>query len=223
LADQFLNLNGARIVAGTIMIPLYGLWAGDVSLAGDQAMPDRVTLTLGNLTMKGAVYRQATFAGTRYVRLVGGMGGWHKTLPRKTYVQLGGLQLSTVLRDAAAEVAEQLNIPSGVDRVIGQRWVREELPGARILRQVYGMNWHVDVAGVTQLAPWPAKTITSPFQVTKQDGGRGIIEVATEDYASWMPGVSFTSTTLTGTYKAGSVSLKFEASGTARLEVMTYG
>lgn len=219
MTEFFANINGQRVVSGSITIPLYGLWTGDLALAGDAPIADRITFTFGNLVLAGAVYRQAAFAGTRSLRLVAGAGGWRKEVKRLPYSQLGGLSISTVLKDAAAEVGERVNVVT--DSALRQRFIREAGPASRVLRQLVGLNWHIDAGGVTQIQAWPTARITSPFQVTKQDGGRGIIEVATEDYASWMPGRAFSSPNLAGQYKVGGAMFKFEESGKARLEVLS--
>jgi hypothetical protein len=218
MADLFASLSGARIVSGSIAVPLYGLWAGDVSLATEETLPDNVSFVLGNLTMHGHVYRQSLFGGQRNCRLVGGFGGWRKTVDAKQYGLSGGVQLSMVLKDAAAEVGEKVNVPA--DRSIGQSWVRENKPASRLLH-LLAPDWYVDNAGVTQIAPWPTINVTTAFTVVAQDGAPGRVMIATEDYASWMPNCTFTAPTLDGTFTNGGVLYRFDSEGIARLEVLT--
>lgn len=215
----FAALSGVRVVAGSIVVPTYGLWAGDVSLATADPVPDDVALSLGNLTLRGHVYRQSLFCGERKCRLVAGAGGWRKTIGWRQYSLAGGVNLSLVLGDAARECGERVNVQN--DYVIGTGWVREKAAASRQLRLLAGSDWYVDPSGVTQIAAWPTKTITSAFTVIDQDGAEGRVTIATEDYASWMPGCTFRAPTLAGPFTSGGTMFKFDGDGEFRLEVLT--
>ncbi len=218
MTEQFASLGGVRIVSGTITIPLYGMWSGDVSLATGDVVPDDADLVLGNLTLRGHVYRQALFAGGRTCRLVAGHGGWRTVVPAKQYSLASGVALSLVLRDAAMEVGESVNVPN--DQTIGVAYVREQAQASRVLRQLAGANWYVDPAGVTQIKAWPTAQVTTTFTPIDQRGAAGVIVIATEDYAAWMPGKTFAAPTLDTTYAVGGVRYAFEGDGRFRLEVM---
>lgn len=218
MAD-FAALSGVRIFAGSLTIPLYGLWSADLSISGDEGVPDDGPLTIGNLSMQCHVYRQALFAGSRRCRVVGGYGGWRNTVTARQYVLNSGVKLSLVLNDAASEVGEQVNVPN--DQTIGPGFVRENGPASRVLRQLAGANWYCDNDGVTQIAAWPSTRIPPPFDVINQDGGQGMIEIATEDYAAWMPGRTFVATNLDGVFTSGGVTYNFAEDGTFRLHVLT--
>src|SRR5260221_12953862 len=98
--SDFASLNGVRIATASILVPLYGAWAGDVQLTGTDTVPTAVTLTLGDLTLKGAVYRQAAFAGTRRLRIIGGPGGWPKPGTPKDHPHPVWGTLAIGIRDA---------------------------------------------------------------------------------------------------------------------------
>lgn len=215
----FAELSGVRVVSGSISIPLYGLWCGDVRLATEEAIQTNTTLVLGNLTLRCNVYRQALFAGARNCRIVAGYGGWRQTVPAKQYSLSSGVRLGMVVRDAASEVGERVNVPADV--VLGTGYVRENARASRVLRQVAGQNWYCDKDGVTQIAAWPTRKVPSEFQVMEQDGGRGKIGIATEDYASWLPGCTFTSSVTVGTLTNAGVLYSFANDGKFRLEVLT--
>lgn len=217
--SAFATLAGLRIVSGSIAIPLYGMWTGDVSLATDDPIQDSVSLVLGNLTMAGHVYRQADFAGARRCRITAGAGGWRNEVVAKQYSLASGVKLGLILGDAASEVGEKVNVPN--DSIVGTGYVRERGPASRVLRQLAGADWYIDSAGVTQIAPWPARKVPTSFSVEDQDGGQGRVTIATEDYVSWMPGCTFTAPTLDGTFANCGVLYKFDGEGKFRLEVLT--
>jgi hypothetical protein len=216
----FASMGGLRIVSGWIAVPLVGLWAADVTLASEASIPSpNVTLTVGNLSLTGFICRQAPFAGSRYCRVVGGFGGWRNTIPAKQYGLPGGIKLSLVLKDAAAECGEQINIPN--DTTIGTRYVRENAKASRVLRQLAGENWYVDQNGVTQIAAWPMAPVKSLFTVQSHDGGQGRMVISTEDYGAWLPNASFQSPFIDLTYTIAGVLFKMQEDGVLRLEVLT--
>lgn len=220
MSESFASLAGVRIVAGMISIPLTGAMVGDVSLATDQALPERFAVVVGNLTMQAAAYRQGLFAGTRTVRFVGGAGGWRRNVPFYQYSRSAGVQLSTVLGDAARAVGERVSINGSVN--LGRYWVREAAPAARLLHVVAGDRWFVDPQGVTQvLRDRSDAMVTSPFQVIGQACGQGRVEVTAEDYASWLPGRRFKTPLLAVPFRNCGVYFRFDSAGKMRLEVMT--
>lgn len=215
----FASLSGVRVVTLSLTIPLYGMWSADVALAGTQAVPELVTLAVGNLSMHGAVYRQVVFAGQRTLRLVAGFGGWRKPVRRQQYQLESGVRLSTVIGDAANAVGERVVVD--VDRVLGRDWTRRAGPASDELRRVAGATWRIDSAGTTRLDAWPVRPVRSQFNVVDQDGGRGVVEVATEDYAAWLPGATFSNAVVAPAQKNAGVTLSIEKDGRARLTVMT--
>lgn len=220
---SFATLAGQLVVTGSVTIGTYGPWSGDVQCAGALPASGAVSLVIGNITLAGYVYRSQPFAGQTSARLVGGFGGWRTVVPAKQYAYAGGVKLSMVLKDVAAEVQEVVNVAS--DFVIGSGFVRENAKASKVLRQCLDIglipNWYVDTFGTTQLTAWPPTTVGSPFTVIKQAPDKGAVEIATEDYASWMPGCQFTYPTVSGTVTNGGVTLTFDGEGKARLEVLT--
>jgi hypothetical protein len=218
MAAPFATLNGEQIMSGTIAIPLVGMWTADVAIDNDTIETGAVTLVIGNLTMQGAVIRSAPFAGQTKARIVGGGGGWRNVLPAKGYSNQSGVMLSMVLRDAASEAGEKVNVPN--DTSIGPFYARPNDKASFSLRTLCP-SWYVDASGTTQIAAWPVVAVGTPFTVIDQRPDEGIIEIATEDYTAWMPGASFTSATLAGTFQCYGVVYEFSKDGKFRMRVMT--
>lgn len=217
---SYATLNSERVTVGSVCIPYYGLWSADVSLAGEVDVTGAVTLVVGNLTLQGFVYRGALFAGTRSLRLVGGAGGWRRDVQRQAYYNPNGVRLSLLLGDAASVVGERVRVPS--DRVVGNWWVRETAPASRLVRQLIGETWWVDSAGVLQASDRTDFTpIASEFTTTSRRGGEGAFDIATEDLASWTPGRTFSSPTVTSPQKVNSVTIHMPSDGALRLSVLT--
>jgi hypothetical protein len=215
----FASVDGGRaITKARVTIPEYGTWAADVSLSDSSQIPIITTLTIGDLSMSAAVIRMASFSGSKSARLIGGFGGWRKTLARGMYASSGGVRLSTVLQDAATELGERIVVAD--DRSLGTLYVRQEAPGQRLLRNLIGPVWWIDPSGVTQTGPRSGGDITSQFDVIHWSGGKGSFEIATETYADWMPGRTFTAPTVSTRQVVSMVSLDQDNDGKLRLEVL---
>jgi hypothetical protein len=216
---NFASYAGARAVSVALVIPLYGLWTADMLIALDDPVPDTGALVLGNMTLQGAILRQALYGGSRRLRLVGGFGGWPKPVPALQYRLSSGVRASLLIGDAAKLVGERVNVPD--DRVVGETYTRVAGPASLLLSDLAGKAWYVDAGGTTQLAAWPTAPIRSEFLVTNQDGAAGVITLATEDYAEWVPGKTFQSVFTAGTYTARGVAITVKGDGVARVEVLT--
>jgi hypothetical protein len=220
-SELFMALNGQRIVSGQVMVPYYGCWTGDVTLALPTSIPNNCTLQIGNLTLTGFAYRMSSFAGSRTVRLVGGYGGWRLPVPFQEYYNAGGVSLSTVLKDAANTVGEQINIPTDVN--LGSYFIRENAPAQRLLRLLAGPEWFVDPNGVTQIGQRTIQNITSAFLINHWNGGQGSFEVSTEDYASWLPGRFFSNELVLSPQIISMTTFEADNDGKLRLKVLSAG
>jgi hypothetical protein len=215
---SFAIVNGVRVVEGSIGIPDQGLWVARVFLEAEGTISTSVALVIGNLTLTGAVFRQGAFAGRQYALLVAGAAGWMRTVAAQAYEQPGGVMLSTVLGDAAREVGEQVN--ASPDRSVGAFFVRESAPAQRVLRQLVGVAWYVDNAGVLQLGARPAGAVASSFLVEDFDRADGLAVISTEDEAAWLPGQSFTSPTVPDAQAISFTRFEVDNAGVLRLKVL---
>lgn len=216
---SFATLSDVRIVTLSLTIPFYGMWTADVTLATEAPVATKTTLVVGNLSLKAAVYRQSTFVGKRSCRVVAGFGGWRQAIPRQQYQLDAGVKLSTVVHDAANSVGELVDVP--VDRSLGRDWVRPNGPASDTLRRLAGASWYIDTDGTTRLAAWPLRPVRSQFNVIDFRSARGVAVVATEDFAAWLPGATFSNAVLQPPQKNAGVTLTIEEDGEARLTVMT--
>ncbi len=212
------SVNGAPVSGCSVTIPMFGAWVADIDLVADVALDSRVTLTVGDLTLVGTVVSQAGFAGSRKARLVGGGGGWGKTIPAKGYSHIIGVKASTVVGDAAREAGESITLDS--DRTLGVNWAREEAPAERTLALVVGHEWWIDNTGVTRTDARATAPIATPFTLVSRDGAIDAFEIATEFVASWAPGATFSSSTVPDPQTISSVTINATNDGKLRLHVL---
>lgn len=214
---SYASANGSRIVSGSVMVPNYGAWVADLKFADASPLTGPIALTIGDLTLKGAIVRTDTFAGLREARLVGGAGGWRQQIPVQAYQNPSGVPLATVLGDAAMAVGETLSL--GANPNVGTAWTREAAPAERQLRQLTSL-WWIDPAGVTQVRDRPASPITSAFTVIHYDPAKGQFEIATETLADWMPGRTFSSPLVPAVQTISMTRYEFEDDGVMRLHIL---
>lgn len=197
------TLNGETITRMRLTMPRVGAWVADVEIDSSSAPSDPVVLTLGDLTLVGAMYSGGTpFHGRTRVRIVGGAGRWRSHVAAKGYTSIaGGVSLSTVLGDAAREVGETVVIPD--DRTIGDAYAREDGPASRLLWQLAG-EWYVRDDGATVIASRPDGAISDAFDVVAYDGASDMITIASDTFASFRPGRTV-STSVLGSRRIGTV------------------
>lgn len=211
------TLNGARITSGSLTIPYYGTWSADVTLADTAEVASSATLVIGDLTLKGTPVRQAAFAGTRSVQLVGGANRWSKIIPAKGYSQPSGVKLSTVLKDAAKAAGEQINVDS--DKTIGKAYARDNAPAEKVLALETGGKWWVDPDGVTQTKARSNKPIAHPFTVVRHMGNVGLFEIATDAVSQWQPGRTFSAPQVEGEQTISTVTISVGGSESGGLKI----
>lgn len=212
-------LNGERVAFGEVTIPMFGAWTADVTLPVDKEITSPCTLVVGDLSLVGTVVRQAGFNGDRTARLVGGANGWSTQLPAKGYSHVVGVKLSSVLKDAADECGETIELET--DRNVGTLYTRDAGKASDVLALQLNGQWYIDNAGVTQTKARSAAPIVTPFTMVTRSGARADFEIATEAIAAWSPGRTFTSNTVVTAQTISSVTIRSTNEGKTRLFVLS--
>ena len=216
----FSNYSGARFSSGSVVIPMYGTWAADLSFADASPIPANGTLTIGDLVLFGTVTGQLNFGGARSARLVGGYGAWRKTIGARAYANPNGVSLSTVIGDAAKDCGEQVKVTT--DASVGAAYVREAAPASRTLRSLAGAMWWVDPTGVTRVGPRDSDgvAIDSVFEILAANGSDSRYTIATDTPAEWLPGRIFSGPTVTTPAKVSIAIHTVTGTGKGRVEVL---
>lgn len=184
------TLNSHRATSARVQIPAYGCWYAEVSLDGEHTIASGAAaeLKIGDLTLSGTVLSGGPDRGRSHYRIIGGKGGWGKTIPKKSYANDAGVKIATALGDAAREAGETLGTVSTSDR-LGPAWVRQAGPASAVLELVAPRGWYIDAAGVTQLgARTPGSVPAGAQRVKPADLARGTVVLASERIATLTPG-----------------------------------
>jgi hypothetical protein len=182
------TLAGFRVTDAHVTIPAWGCPYAEVVIDGEHPLAGRVDLVLADLVMSCTVLSGGPALGRSMYRLVGGAGGWGKTIKGKNYVDAAGVALSKVLGDAAADAGETVVVGADVD--VGVAWNRQAGPASTQLNLLAPRAWYVDGTGTTRLGARPAGQLVGQVtRVTPADLARGKVVLAAASIASILPGV----------------------------------
>jgi hypothetical protein len=164
------TLNGLRVVSARLFTPETRVWFADLDLDPDDVAQaptgGAAILTIDGATLVGTVDPRgsSTFVQTSSVRLVGGAGGWDKSVPAQDFVSQASLQSRDVYAATAKLVGETVNDSSPIS--FGKRYPRMMGPAATIFRQ---RDWYVDLSGVTQVASRPPAVADTSLELLSFD------------------------------------------------------
>lgn len=183
------SLDGVAVTQGRVALPGWGLHFADVTLAEphELAVGSHVDLVCTDATLKVTVVAGGAFEGKAGYRVVGGKGGWLKTIPAKSYTDDAGVKASTVLKDAATAAGETItDLPP---TRLGPHYARLNDTAVMALHLLAPRNWYVDFAGVVHVGQRPTTTFDSTTPRTRVDKQAQIIELSSETLAALVPGV----------------------------------
>lgn len=214
---DFLSFGGERAVTLSVLMPRWGMWVADVTLALEKSTPATAPLVIGDLSLLGTVFRGGADEGARTARIVGGYGGWRKDVAAQDY-RGASVMASTVLRDAASAVGERIAMDTQDTNL--QRFTREAGPASRALRQVAGASWWIAADGVTHIGPRPTGKVKKDFVIISHVAKFNKLEIATETLAEWVPGNTFLDLN-GGTQTISSVTIESTNAGKLRVGVLS--
>lgn len=206
------SLQGTDITRARVSVPAWGVWWADVDLADDVELAGRVTLLFADLTLSGTVMSGGASNGRAAYRIAGGAGNWGAELPAKGYSNDLGVKVSTVLQDAAEGAGEVLaGAPS---TRLGPHFARAKGPASAVLNALAPRAWYVAYDGTTTIGARPVTAYAGSEPRTRVDAGAGVVELATEELAAFVPGV-----TVDGSLPATDVEFSLDS---ARLTARIY-
>jgi hypothetical protein len=229
---NYLDLSGALVTSCRVTIGASGTWIADVTTATDDPIVGTPTaagavgvmLRLGDLVLAGAVMRDQAFAASRSVLVVGGAGGWGKTLAPQAYHNDAGIPRGLPVGDvaiAAGEVIDPAELAAATD-ILGNDFVREGAPAARVLEQLVGPGWWVDPIGITHIVPRPVGVpIASTFLIEHYERATGRLLASTETLSDWMPGAIVAGPQMPTPRQLTSVTIDARPDGELRVEALT--
>lgn len=186
-----ITLNGLRATDARINLPAWGVPYADVSLDSEHTLTGAATLVVADFKLTGTILSGGPAIGRSFFRIVGGAGGWSKTLPKTSYSNDSGVKLATVLGDAATACGETLDTTT-IDQAVrlGPYWTRAEDQACTLLELLAPNAWYVGEDGKTRLGQRPKTTLTATAARTSQiDLARGTVTLASETIASIVPGI----------------------------------
>lgn len=185
------TLDGNRVVKATIHLPAWGVWWAEVSLDEDVTLTGDVTLVVADATFVGAVVSGGVYAGRSMYRICGGKGKWGTEVSSRSYANDAGVKHATLLSDAALACGETIDTATlPTTRTKGGHYVRENGPASCVLNDIAPHGWYVGEDGVTRIGSRATSAWDSTASRMNLDLVRGYVEVASDEIATLVPGVT---------------------------------
>ncbi len=183
------TLSGRTALDAECMLPKWGAWYATVAIDGEHTITGATELKIADLTLKGTVLSGGPAKGRSAYRIVGGAGGWGKSIAAKSYANDAGVKISTILNDAAQAVGETIDQTTLPTTRVGTAFVRPEGPASRVLELVASRAWFIGEDGITRLGKRATSTYTGKGLRGPLDQARGTLTLAAESILSVVPGV----------------------------------
>lgn len=215
-----MTLNAFRVLSARLVIPWRGVWFADLVLDPDDARlaapilsaPTPAILTIGLFPMRGTidVRGSGTFATKAAARIVGGNGGWDKSVPAQHFYLPSGTLLSTLVYAATAPLVLEPPPLDPLPQLFGKNFVRTAGPASAIFRD---RDWHVDpTTGVAIVAPWIPLPLDPTAIISDFDIGQERAQVISD--GPIFPGTILLDTRFNGsTFTVRDVEQTFNADG----------
>lgn len=187
-------MGDTNLRCGEVLIHEQGVWTAELEPIEPTTLAtgQRVTLTLGDLTMSGTILRGGMFTPGNGFFVIGGAAGWRKPVNRKPYHDTKGVKLRDLARDLATETGEQVTVDSSLtSKLVGDHWTRPECSGAAALTDL-GQPWRVMPSGITTVGPIATVETSALVSVSKFYPTRNcaILEFPDDELSAVVPGTS---------------------------------
>jgi len=205
-----------QVISMRLLTPWTGVWMADLEIDADPAnlppVSGKVAITLGSpvpiVTLTGTIDPRGsgTFGPRSILRVLGGGAGWDHVVPPQDYQSDGGIPNTRVYSETAQLVGETVNVLSPV--FLGKQVVRSMGPASRVLD---GLEWWVDLAGVTQIG---ARTTAKPdpsLTLISWDPSIQAAEITCDVLV--LPGTVIVDPRLPGPVTVRDVDQRFDAAG----------
>jgi hypothetical protein len=168
MTTLLLQPGNVRILSLRALFFWRGTWVLDCELdpAIATAPAGKVTIQIGGATLFGKIDPRGSgvFVEFVHVRVLGGAGGWDQPVAPRHYHSDSGVSSTQVIQTTATEVGETANVTAPI--AYPADFVRSAGPASRVLE---GVDWWVDLAGVTQVGPRPAPKADPSLVLVKWD------------------------------------------------------
>jgi hypothetical protein len=183
MSDSFGAVNGKPFQSLELHVPQSGVWFADVRMLGDDVLSGQVTISIGDVTLSGTVSQLSGSFGLQQVtRIVGGGGGWAKSLPAKHYHNDAGVKRDLIASDAARLCGETLATTSFPSERVGTDYVRVAGPGSAAIDYLAaGVSWWVGFDGLTYVGTRTTRAaVSGEYEVLSYDPISQTVEVAVD-------------------------------------------
>ncbi|AKV03196.1 hypothetical protein AKJ09_09859 [Labilithrix luteola] len=170
-----LTINGLVATSMRWLAGWCGPWVAELPLSGDivPTGPAIIASTTG-IAARGTIDAEHSgeFAEKRFVRVIGGNGGWSKVVRAQPYHSDIGLRLDELVTTTAAEVGEAAVVL--LPKMLGIDFARREDVASQIFADA-GVDWWVGLDGVTKVGIRPPLPSPTSLLVLDWDPAAGTV------------------------------------------------
>lgn len=172
--SQSITANGMIVTSLVQSVPHSGVWTAVVDFDQDRSgLTGAAILDVGGAQYVGAFVPELSGSDGLLSKafVVGGAGGWRRTIDEKHYHSDAGVSASSVVVDVAAAAGETLGSVA-IDTALSVDYVRERTTAGRALRAVCaaaGIPWWVGFDGITRVGPRVRSEVVGEYEVLEFD------------------------------------------------------
>lgn len=189
MSASLTHANGsASVLRARAQVPAWGRWWLDVDLADDSSLAagDAVSVSLGGVTLVGAVVSGGEAYGRASYRIVAGSDGWSQDVEAKGYQDDSGVSIASVITDTASTVGEPISSPPSTRT--GYHFTRKRGPAVDVLNALAPRAWYVELDGITRFGPRDDTTVDTDDPRTDRAVADTAITLETSDLSPYVPG-----------------------------------
>jgi hypothetical protein len=169
-----LTINGLPVASMRFVAAWTGVWFAELTITGDVLPPagPAVIVSTDGIALTGTIDEDftASFGPKRYARVIGGGGGWRKTVRPQHYHSDVGVSMQVVASTTGAEVGEAATVI--IPSVLGTDFVRRAGPASEIFAAA-GVDWWVGLDGITKIGIRPPLPQPPSLQILDWDPEAG--------------------------------------------------
>lgn len=191
MTDTLVTVNGLPCLQATLRLPRTGVWIADLVVDATAAIEGSVTVSVGQMTLKGRAARTGLARDTAVLRVLAGAGGLSAKVPAKFYRRCPA---KAPLQDILAAAGEMLSstVEAGLlnQQLVAFVLVRQKAADAlRALADKLGVTWRVLEDGTVWLGEesWPDANVS--LDLIADDPRQGFTEYGS-DSPTLLPGTT---------------------------------
>ena len=163
------TIGGQEVISCQLWLRWSGAWSATIQSPSDTILSGKQTILIGSLALVGTIdaARSGVYNNISHYRVVGGAGGWGKTVQAKNYHNDLGVKLRDVLVDLGKACGE--TVTTAREDRLSVDYLRRQDKAGLCLQGLIGRDWYVAPNGTTVCDARKTSEIVSEIQLLKHN------------------------------------------------------